>query len=190
MTDEEFRREVQDLIQRVMKAQTKDFLELARIADLNPAEDFAGCDLSAAQLRDATLSGADLSAAQLRNATLSGANLSNAELRGADLSGANLSAADLSAAELKGANLSDTDLSNTILRATNLSDVNLKGANLSSADRRSRGKGAGSRGNVSFPLATKRSGVRVSSLALLRRLDWGGVQALSQSVPCPLLPFG
>ena len=53
----------------------------------------------------ANLSGADLSRADLSGANLSGAKLLRANLSGADLSGANLSGANLSGADLSGAKL-------------------------------------------------------------------------------------
>lgn len=87
-----------DLIRRVVAAETDDFLVLASIAGLNPAEDFAGANLSCTDLSQTNLAGADLSCANLSDANLfeadlRGANLSKANLRGANLQGANLSAA-------------------------------------------------------------------------------------------------
>ena len=64
MSDEEFRLEVHDLIQRIKGTDTKDLFELARIAGINTAEDFAGADLS----------GVNLSGVNLSNVNLSGAN--------------------------------------------------------------------------------------------------------------------
>lgn len=61
---------LQDLFQQVVEAETEDFLELVKIAGLNPAEDFAGANLSGANLSNADLSNADLSGANLYNANL------------------------------------------------------------------------------------------------------------------------
>lgn len=128
-----------DTIQRVITAQTDDFLELAKIAGLNPLVDFAGAkllgincsglDLSGANLRRAYLRGADLS-----DADLSGADLQDANLGGADLSGAYLSDADLSSADLHRASLALANLSGATLKGTNLSEANLSSANLSDAN--------------------------------------------------------
>lgn len=87
-----------DLIQRVVAAETDDFLLLTSIAGLNPSEDFAGANLSCTDLGHINLAGADLSCANLSDANLfeadlRGANLSKANLRGANLRRANLSAA-------------------------------------------------------------------------------------------------
>ena len=73
--------------------------------------------------------GANLSGADLFRANLSGANL----LR-ANLSGANLFRANLSGADLFRANLSEADLSRANLFRANLSGANLSEANLSGAD--------------------------------------------------------
>ena len=85
MSNEVFRLEVQDLIQRIRRSETKDFFELAKIAGLDTAEDFVGTDLSGVNL-----SGANLSGINLRSANLFSANLVGANLVGANLSGANL----------------------------------------------------------------------------------------------------
>ena len=147
MTDEKSLQKLQDLIQDLVKVETNNFLKLARIAGLNPAKDFAGADLSdanlsGADLSNANLSGANLSSANLSDANLSGANLSGANLRNtllsdADLSDANLSAVNLSDSNLSGADLSDANLSAANLRSAYLGDANLSGADLSAANLRS-----------------------------------------------------
>jgi uncharacterized protein YjbI with pentapeptide repeats len=81
MNDEEFGKEIQELVQRITEAKTERFSELVEIAGLDLKKDLVGIDLS----------GEDLSGENLSSANLSSANLSNARLRGADLSGANLS---------------------------------------------------------------------------------------------------
>lgn len=138
-----------DIIQRVMTAGTDNFLELAKIAGLNPSVDFTGAKLLGVNVRGVDLSGANLRRVYLRGADLSdtdlsGTNLQGANLGGADLSGAYLSDADLSDAELhrsslalanlSGANLTKANLSEANLSSANLSDANLTDANLSDAD--------------------------------------------------------
>jgi uncharacterized protein YjbI with pentapeptide repeats len=121
--------ELGDSIQRVISAQTDNFLELAKIVGLNPLVDFAG-----AKLLGVNLSGVDLSEANLRRAYLRGANLSDADLSGTDLHGANLGGADLSGAYLSDADLSSADLHRASLALANLSGANLSSANLSEAN--------------------------------------------------------
>ncbi len=129
---------LQNLLQQVVEAKTDNFLELAKIAGLNPAKDFVGANLSDANLsrtnlRDANLSDANLSGANLSHADLSSANLSDANLSGSNLSHANLSCAHLSVVNLSGANLSHADLSSAFLGLANLSDTNLSGAEVRNA---------------------------------------------------------
>ncbi len=161
MTDEESIQELQDLIQRVVEAETNDFSELAEISGLDIAEDFAGADLSNADL-SVSLSGAlalrfvglggALSLA-LRVVRLGGAltygltngltdgligdlsvDLSDALRRRAKLSNANLRFADLRRADLSNADLSNADLSNADLRRADLSNADLSNADLSNAN--------------------------------------------------------
>ena len=72
MTKEEL--QVEALIQQIVGAQTDEFLDLAEIAGLNPAEDFSGASLKHANLSGTDLSGTDLSDAELKGAFLSRAN--------------------------------------------------------------------------------------------------------------------
>ncbi|MEZ2238391.1 pentapeptide repeat-containing protein [Microcoleus sp.] len=123
MANEDSLQEPQHSIQQILEAETNDFMELARIAGLDIATDFAGADLS----------GVDLSGADLSNADLSNANLSDANLSGVNLTLAKLSGADLSGADLRGTNLSKADLSGADLRGAKLKGVKLKGAKLSDA---------------------------------------------------------
>lgn len=83
-------------IQQVLAADTEDLLELARMVQLNPAEDLAGGNLSHTDLSNVNLSGADLRCTNLSQTNLSGANLTGANLAGANLTGANLTGANLS----------------------------------------------------------------------------------------------
>jgi hypothetical protein len=115
MANEDSLQEPQHYIQQILEAETNDFVELARIAGLDIATDFAGADLSGAGLSGADLSGADLSGANLSLAKLSGADLSGADLRGADLSETDLSGAKLSRAKLSRAKLSRAKLMDTFI---------------------------------------------------------------------------
>jgi uncharacterized protein YjbI with pentapeptide repeats len=141
--------ELAEVIQRVITAQTDNFLELAEIANLNPLVDFSGAkllgvnltgvDLSGANLRGVYLRGADLSdtdlsGADLQGATFGGADLSGAYLSDADLSHADFHRASLALANLSSANLSSANLSEVNFSSANLSDANLTNANLSQAD--------------------------------------------------------
>lgn len=129
---------LQSLIQQLSDAQTDNFLELAKIAQLKPTEDFAGGNLLGANLSDIDFSGADLSRANLRgselnDADLSHANLQGANLRGADLSGAYLSNANLSAANLYRGSLALANLGGANLSGANLQETNLTKVNFSNA---------------------------------------------------------
>lgn len=141
--------ELEAAIEGVIAAKTDNFLELAKLAGLDPIVDFAGAkllgvnlsgvDLSGANLHRAYLRGSDLSDADLSSADLSMANLGGADLSGAYLSNANLIGADLhraslALANLSGANLSGANLSDGNLISANLSDVNLSNANFTGAD--------------------------------------------------------
>ena len=135
--------ELQEMVDRIISAETDNFVELAKIANLNPALDFAGStlrgttlsavDFSSANLdrvnfRGATLNDADFSDASLQNAKFGGADLSGAFLGNADLSGADLHKASLALANLSGANLSGANL-----LEVNLTNTNFSGANVESA---------------------------------------------------------
>lgn len=100
MTNEKSQK-LQNLFRQVSLAQTDEFLELARIAEIDLIQDLAGANLSGTDLSNINLSGADLSFTDFSDANLSRANLS-----GADLSCANLDRADLNGVNLIGANLS------------------------------------------------------------------------------------
>lgn len=118
--------ELADVIQRVITAETDNFLELAKIAGLNPLVDFSG-----AKLLGVNLTGVDLSGANLRGVYLRGADLSDTDLSGADLQGATFGGADLSGAYLSDADLSHGDFHRASLALANLSSANLSSANLS-----------------------------------------------------------
>jgi len=95
MNDKQSAQELKDSIQQILAAETDDFLELAKIAGLNPAEDFAGANLKGTDLRGVDLRGADLRGADLRGADLSFTTLDGANLDGAKLMSANLNGASL-----------------------------------------------------------------------------------------------
>jgi uncharacterized protein YjbI with pentapeptide repeats len=111
MSDEEFLQEAQELIERVLEAETTNFLEIAKIVEINIKEDLVGANLGGFDLSNADLSGADLSDANLVGVNLSNANLSSVNLSNANLTKANLTNADLSNAKLNHANFIGADLS-------------------------------------------------------------------------------
>ncbi|MBW4575587.1 MAG: pentapeptide repeat-containing protein [Aphanothece sp. CMT-3BRIN-NPC111] len=117
------------VIQGILDAKTENFSDLAKIAGLDLAVDFAG-----AKLLGTDLSGIELNGACLQGAYLRGASLSDADLSEASLSGANLAGADLSGALLSNADLNHTDLHRASLALANLSGANLSGANLTAAN--------------------------------------------------------
>ncbi|WP_341739626.1 pentapeptide repeat-containing protein [Microcoleus sp. CAWBG640] len=134
---------LQEMVDRIISAETADFAELAKIANLNPAEDFAGANLRGTTLNAVDFSSANLDRANFRGADLSDAdfseaNLQNAKFSGADLSGAffgnaDLKGADLYKASLALANLSGANLENANLVEVNLTNTNLGGAKVESA---------------------------------------------------------
>jgi uncharacterized protein YjbI with pentapeptide repeats len=78
--------ELEQQIEAVLKAETTDFFELAKILGLDPKQDFVGADLSGVDL-----SGKDLSYANFTGTTLRGADLSHTNLEGANFTDADLS---------------------------------------------------------------------------------------------------
>jgi uncharacterized protein YjbI with pentapeptide repeats len=104
---------------------------------------FAGVDLTAAVLRDASLQRADLSRARMAqvdapdarftSANMEGVDLSDAILRGADftrtdLRNATLARADLRQARFFSANLTGADLTDALLAGADFNGANLSGA--------------------------------------------------------------
>lgn len=125
---------LQQIIDRIYQAPRDNFLELAKLAGLDPLQDLAGGNFLAANLSGISLNSANLyrshfRGAVLTDADLSEANLSYAKLNGADLSGAYLENANLSYADLHNASLA---LGNAI--AANFTGANLVGANLSNTN--------------------------------------------------------
>ena len=130
---------LQEMVDRIISAETDDFAQLAEIANLNPALDFAGSSLrgttlSAVDFSSANLDRANFRGANLSDADFSDANLQNAKFGGADLSGAFLGNADLSGADLHKASLALANLSGADLSGANLLEVNLTNANFSGAN--------------------------------------------------------
>lgn len=131
--------ELQEMLDRIISAETNNFVELAKIANLNPALDFAGSSLRGTTLSAVDFSSANLDRVNFRGATLndadfSDANLQNAKFGGADLSGAFLGNADLSGADLHKASLALASLSGANLSGANLLEVNLTNTNFSGAN--------------------------------------------------------
>jgi len=130
---------LQEMVDRIIGAETADFAALAKIANLNPAQDLAGANLRGTTLNAVDFSGANLDRANFRGADLSDAdfsdaNLQNAKFSGADLSGAFLGNADLKGADLYKASLALANLGGANLENANLVEVNLTNANLSGAN--------------------------------------------------------
>jgi uncharacterized protein YjbI with pentapeptide repeats len=85
----------------------------AHLSKLKSTNNCRGCDLTDANLTNASLmsadlTGADLSGANMSNAYLYLANLTNAKLEGANLTNAHLYGARLKGAKVSGANFSGT----------------------------------------------------------------------------------
>ena len=126
--------EIGKLFQAIDNQPTEKLSELAKLAELDLAEDYIGADLSDEDLSGDNLTGINLSNANLSNTNLSHANLSGANLSEANLCDANLNSVSLTNANLSGANLSGVNLSNANLFCANLSSTNLSHANLSNAN--------------------------------------------------------
>lgn len=118
-------------IETLCTAQTDNFLELAKLAGLDPLADLAGGNLLGTDLSELDLSGATFQRVNLRGAVLSDTDLSEADLQGAKLSGADFSGAYLSSANLSGADLHKASLALANLGGANLQATNFKEANLS-----------------------------------------------------------
>jgi hypothetical protein len=129
MSDEEsFREEIDQLVQRITDAETSNFIELSKIAELNLKEDLAGVDLSGFDLSNADLSHADLSNTKFVGANLCGANLSFSNLNCADFTRAILTNANLSDSKMNQANFAEANFCGADLFGTNLLDANLSNA--------------------------------------------------------------
>ena len=85
MISERSLQRLRELIQQIVEAETDDFFELAKIAGLNPSQDFSTANLSGLDLRSAQLSGANFIATNLSQANLANANLAEASLINANL---------------------------------------------------------------------------------------------------------
>ncbi len=125
-------------IQLGTKAPEKWTASNLRSAYIKGRIDFADCDLSRLNLRNAKLSGANfygvnLHQANLQGADLSDANLGHGNLTNSILKNANLTKAYLSTASLAECDLRDADLTNAYLNGADLRGANLCGANLTNA---------------------------------------------------------
>jgi uncharacterized protein YjbI with pentapeptide repeats len=101
---------------------------------IGKAPELAGAKLAELDLSHIDFAGANLTDADLRYTNLSQTNLQGANLFLADLQSANLSQANLQDALLFGADLQAADLSQANLRSVDLSGTDLQGANLREAD--------------------------------------------------------
>jgi formylglycine-generating enzyme required for sulfatase activity len=79
-----------EAMRRVAEAPTDNFVELARLAGLDPARHMRLCDWSGVDFRGCNLRGFDFSCARLRNCQFEGARISGAHFDRADISGANI----------------------------------------------------------------------------------------------------
>ncbi|MGK7946291.1 MAG: pentapeptide repeat-containing protein [Microcystaceae cyanobacterium] len=142
-TETEKLSDLTSLIKSIYEVKTDDFLELAKLAGLDPLIDLAGGNLLATslcglELGEANLCythfrGANLTDIDLSEALLSYANFSGADLSGAYLGDAKLQHSNFHRASLALANLIGADLSSADLRETNLSQANLSGAIVTNA---------------------------------------------------------
>jgi hypothetical protein len=121
--------QLQSVIDRIYHHSSRDLLQLAELAGLNPLEDLAGGNFIATDLSSICLAGAELAQTNFR-----GSNLTDADLSEANLSSARLSGADLSGAFLGNSNLSHADFQRSSLALSNLIGADLQGANLEGAN--------------------------------------------------------
>ncbi|MGD1712902.1 protein kinase domain-containing protein [Dapis sp. BLCC M172] len=124
--------------QLASKIPTKWTAGTLRSAYMKGRRDFADCNLSRLNLRNAKLSGANFYGANLHEANLEGADLSDANLGHVNLTdtvlkNANLNKAYLSTASLAGCNLQDANMTNAYMNGANLRGANLCGTNLTNA---------------------------------------------------------
>ena len=96
--------------------------------------DFAGADLSRAQLRDASFTRADLAKATFDGADAYRAKFYSANMAGVSFAAARVAEADFSEADLTGALFTKADMRGAKLVAADLRGADFKGANLRGAD--------------------------------------------------------
>jgi hypothetical protein len=80
-------------IARLLAADTSDFNELVRVAELDPAKDFRHADLAGGSMVGADLRGFDFSFSDFRDVDVTGASIAGARFERADLAGTDLSKA-------------------------------------------------------------------------------------------------
>ena len=86
---------------------------------------WAGCNLTNANLNQSNLSGANLAGANLTHATFNGANVAGVTLTTANLTGAGLTNIDLSSVNMTGANLTQAVIKSTSLNKTVMTNTTL-----------------------------------------------------------------
>ena len=133
---------LKSILEKIINANTDDFLDLAKIANLNPKIDFAGANLTATNLKGLDFSKSNFFRANFRGADLTDIDLSESNLEGVKLNGVDLSGAYLANINLKqsycynasfalcnliGANLSYANLVNANLDNANLTDAQIEG---------------------------------------------------------------
>lgn len=92
------------------------------------------CDLTGADLDNATLTFADLSGADLTDAILTNVDLFESTLTGTNFSGADMSEGDFRGSEMTYADLSDTNLSGAYFSSAQLSPADLHNATVTDTD--------------------------------------------------------
>jgi len=122
MNDSKLSEDVEEIIIKIIEAETSNFSELISLAGLDPLRDLQGADLADTNLNDIDLRGANLREADLRRAILRRADLRDADLTGADIREADLQEADLRGAILENVLLDRAKLDRAKLDVTELSD--------------------------------------------------------------------
>lgn len=121
-------KEIVSRIEKVLEAETEDFISLISLSGLNPLQDLAGADLEGINLRNANLENSDLKNSFFKNADLRDANLQCADLSGADFSGAKLVNAKLMNANLSNARFTNADMRNADITGANIKNADFKKA--------------------------------------------------------------
>ncbi|MBD2415836.1 hypothetical protein FACHB389_32735 [Nostoc calcicola FACHB-389] len=122
-----------DILQTIDNMPDAKLSELAKVAELDLAEDYVGADLSGEDISGDSLREANFSDVNFSNTNLSHTDLSIANLSCANLTGAKLINANLNGAELIKTNFTNADLSGADLIGTDFSNANLNDANLTKA---------------------------------------------------------
>ena len=109
---------------------------LAQDCGLEPAEgvELSGCNLMQSDFAGANLSDANLSESNLLETSFIGANLAFADLSASNLINVDMTDANLTGASLAGSNLIGANFTNANLSGVNLSGANISNANFEGAD--------------------------------------------------------